>query len=70
MALHVLFCKDLMVNAENSLVSTFTLFPKHVTFAPQYGKLVPGKYLNSEIIFHVSLITRTLHIVKFSVGTV
>ena len=30
MPLYVLFCKDLMVNVEKSVVRTFTLFPKHV----------------------------------------
>ena len=45
MALDVLFCKDLMVNAENSLVRTFTLFPKHVTFTPWYEQLGLGNTL-------------------------
>ena len=31
MALDVLFCKNLMVNAENPPVRTFMLFQKHVT---------------------------------------
>ena len=35
-----------MVNIENSLVRTFTLFPKHVTFTPRYGQLVLGNTLN------------------------
>ena len=40
MALDVIFCKDLKVNAENSPVRTVTLFPKtNVTF---YGQLVLG----------------------------
>ena len=34
------FAKNLMVNVENSAVTTFTLLPKHVTFTPRYGQLV------------------------------
>ena len=45
MALHVLFWKDFMVNAENSSVRTFTLFSKHVIFTPWYGQLVLGNTL-------------------------
>ena len=49
MTLDVLFCKDLMVNVENSPVRTFTLFPKHVTFTPRNGQLVLGNTLNNRI---------------------
>ena len=42
MPLYVLFWKDLMVNVENCLVRTFTLFPKRVTFTPRYRQLVLG----------------------------
>ena len=49
MALDVLFCKDLMVNAENSPVRTFMLFPKRVTFTLRYGQLVLGNTLNYKI---------------------
>ena len=38
----ILFCNDLMVNEENSLERTSTLFPKHVTFTPRYGQLDLG----------------------------
>ena len=47
MALDILFCKDLVVNVENSLVRTFTLFPKRVTFTPWYGLMVLGNTLKS-----------------------
>ena len=43
MTLYVLFCKDLMVNIENSLVKTFMLFPKYVTFT--VCAVGTGKYL-------------------------
>ena len=46
MGLDVLFCKDLMVNVENSPVRTFMLFSKHVTFTPRYGQLVLGNTLS------------------------
>ena len=50
MALDILFCKDLMVNAENAPVKTFTLFPKHVTFPARYGHLVLGNTLSVGIV--------------------
>ena len=37
--LYVLFCKDLMVNVENSSVRTFMLFPKHVTMGSWYWEI-------------------------------
>ena len=33
MALYVLVCKDLMINVRNSLVKTFTLFPKNMLYS-------------------------------------
>ena len=48
MALDVLFCKNLMVNAENSPVRTFTPFPNHATFTPRYGQLVLGNTLTDD----------------------
>ena len=44
-ALELLFCKDLMVNVENSSVRTFTLLLKHVTLT-RCGQLVLGNTLN------------------------
>ena len=39
-----------MVNVENSLVRTCTLFPKYVTFTPRYGQLVLGNTLKESYI--------------------
>ena len=47
MTLDVLYCKDLMVNVENSPVRTSTLFPKHVTF--MLHVTCTGKYLKTFI---------------------
>ena len=46
------FCKDLMVNTENSPIRTFMLSPKHVTFTPWYGQLVLGNTLRVSALVH------------------
>ena len=48
MTFYVLFCEDLMVNVENSLVRTFKLFPKQFTFSPRYGPFILGNTLISD----------------------
>ena len=70
MALDVLFCKDLIVNAANSPVRTFTLFPKRY-FHFMVWAVGTGKYLKPKtiiiLLFNIKMLTIVLIFIFMSI---